>query len=447
MSNLDLNSVSVREAVSKAAKAAGVSGLRPDFAPESASWRELHDERKAAHKVLRQLTDNDAPEDVYKAVDQHCEWISDEINDRDAAGTKEPLKHDRRPIAPDGVDSGGMDGRRSDVEYGLTREQRFADHPEVRAQHEPEYAGLGLGRYLRAMVRGAKSDVEKRALSEGTDSAGGYTVPTILSSELIDLLRARNVATRAGARTIPITSDAHHFAKIATEPTPSWKAENAQQGDDDLTFERVAFNPQTLIVLVRASRELIEDSANIETELPRVLAAGMANELDRVVFLGSGSGSEPEGLDNITDVQTIDQGESALSDYTPFTQARRMLLDENVNSVGPWVMAPAIEETVANLTDTTNQPLQHPRVLDPFTILTTSKLPTDLGASSPGNSGYIYVGDWPMLAIGIRNEIRVEVLRERYADSYQFGFLAAMRADVAAIHPKAFLRIEDVAKS
>ncbi len=99
-------------------------------------------------------------------------------------------------------------------------------------------------------------------------------------------------------------------------------------------------------------------------------------------------------------------------------------------------------EGVANLTDSNGQPLQHPGVLDPFTTLTTSKLPTDLGAGN--DEGVIYGGDMRQLAIGMRNDVRIEVLRERYADYHQFGFAAFMRADIAAIHPKALLRITGV---
>jgi len=142
--------------------------------------------------------------------------------------------------------------------------------------------------------------------------------------------------------------------------------------DTDLTFERIAFTPQVLMVLIRVSRELLEDSVNINTALPNIIAASMAQELDRVVYLGSGSSNEPAGLDNIANVQSLDHGSAAIADFTPFTQARRMLLNENVERIGPWVMAPDLEEDVANLTDSNNQPLQHPGVLDPFETLTTS---------------------------------------------------------------------------
>jgi len=436
---LMIDSPSVASVMTRAAEAAGVTPLRADFDAQKAPWSELLEERKRGHKILRHIDLDNVSDAVFEAINDQLNWLSDEVDRRDENRTKDPLPafDPRRPMGPDGTD-----GESTDADFALRSNQRFAHHPEIRSSFEAEYTNLGLGNYLRSMVLGAKSDQEKRALSEGTDSAGGYTVPSVLSAELIDRLRARNTAIRAGAQTIPLTSDTHHIAKVATDPSPSWKAENAQQSDTDLTFERIAFTPQVLMVLIRVSRELLEDSVNINTALPNIIAASMAQELDRVVYLGSGSSNEPAGLDNIANVQSLDHGSAAIADFTPFTQARRMLLNENVERIGPWVMAPDLEEDVANLTDSNNQPLQHPGVLDPFETLTTSKLPTNLGAGS--DEGVIYGGDMNQVAIGLRNDVRVEVLRERYADYLQYGFVAYMRADVQAIHPKALIRITGV---
>ena len=135
-------------------------------------------------------------------------------------------------------------------------------------QDAETYRGLSAGRFLRAMVLGATNDLERRALAGGTDSAGGFTVPTVLSAELIDLMRAASVASRAGARTVPLTSDLNVVARLATDPTPAWRQENAAITEADPTFDAVTFTPQSLAVLVKVSRELLEDSINLETELP-----------------------------------------------------------------------------------------------------------------------------------------------------------------------------------
>ena len=54
------------------------------------------------------------------------------------------------------------------------------------------------------------------------------------------------------------------------------------------------------------------------------------------------------------------------------------------------------------------------------------------------NESSIFAGDWPRLMIGMRTEVRIEVLKERLADTLEYGFLAFLRADIAAEHEVAF---------
>ena len=74
------------------------------------------------------------------------------------------------------------------------------------------------------------------ALSEGTDSAGGYTVPTVLSAQLIDMLRADSVVMAAGAQSVPMARDNLSFAKVASDPVPAFRAEAAAIAESDPTF-------------------------------------------------------------------------------------------------------------------------------------------------------------------------------------------------------------------
>jgi HK97 family phage major capsid protein len=213
------------------------------------------------------------------------------------ANADNPMRIAKRPGVNVGevrTDSGEPESQEA---FSLAPEQRFTTWAEAR-DNGGEYRGLGLGQYLRAMVLGGKTDLERRALSEGTDGAGGYTVPDILSAQLIDRLRAQSVAIRAGAMTVPLTSDQNFYAKLLTDPTPAWRAEAGAVADSDPTFGRIALTPRSLAVQVKVSQELLEDSLNISTALPNVLAAAMALELDRVALLGTGTAPQPRGVAN-----------------------------------------------------------------------------------------------------------------------------------------------------
>jgi HK97 family phage major capsid protein len=195
-------------------------------------------------------------------------------------------------------------------------------------------------------------------------------------------------------------------------------------------------------VLVKVSRELLEDSLNIEQELPRIMAAAMAVEMDRAVLFGSGSGSEPQGLFNDSSIQEVAH-DAQLTNYSPLISARTKVKTANAMP-GAYIMHPRDEGTLADLKDNDNQPLRMPPALSDLPMLTTTSVPTDLGNSSPPDESVILHGDWQYCLIGMRSDVRIEVLRERYMDTHQFGFLAHMRMDTARVHSDAFCKITGI---
>lgn len=420
-------------------------------------WNTLHDFRKALLREARNVLDgigDDTPEDRAREAEAAHEGlmivvdeIDGEMDARNQLGSREPREHGgdiRRPIGEDRVANGQADD--AGISYALRPEQRFADWQSARGGERHD--GLSLGRYFRAMVVGARDDVERRALSEGSDSGGGYTVPDVLGSRLIDLMRAASVTIRAGARTVPLTSDVNHIAKVLTDPVPAWREEAGPVAESGPTFTRVTFTPRSLAVLVKASRELLADSLNMEQMLPRIIASAMAVELDRVALFGSGEEDspptpEPTGVANFAGIQTVAHS-AALTSYAPLIKARTKLLTANMPAVTAYVMHPEDEGTLAGLvTATEKQPLMVPPAIRDVPILTTTSATNPFDSSPPSDTS-ILAGWWPSLMIGIRQEIRIEVLRERYADNLQYGFVAHLRADVAAEHENAFVQITGV---
>jgi HK97 family phage major capsid protein len=66
-------------------------------------------------------------------------------------------------------------------------------------------------------------------------------------------------------------------------------------------------------------------------------------------------------------------------------------------------------------------------------------MPTDQeqGASGAVCSS-IVAGTFSEVLIGVRSELRIEVLRETYAGNLQFGFLCYGRFDIGVARPKRF---------
>ena len=84
----------------------------------------------------------------------------------------------------------------------------------------------------------------------------------------------------------------------------------------------------------------------------------------------------------------------------------------------------------------------HPK-LEEIPWLTTTSIPTDGGVGTDEST--IIAGDFTKLLVGIRSDIRVEVLKtSAYASNLQYTLLAHMRADVAVTHAAAFHTITGV---
>lgn len=307
-------------------------------------------------------------------------------------------------------------------------------------------ADFGFGEYVAAMVRGTDRGDIRNALSEGTDSAGGYSVPRFLMGEVIDRMRARTTVIQAGALTLPLETQVTTIARIANDPTAGWRAESAALAESDPTFEAVTFTARSLAVLVKISRELLDDSANIDQALTMAFAGAMAVELDRVSLVGSGTAPEPRGIFNQTNVNSVSMGTNGaqLASYGKVLDCLYELQLDNAAAPTAQIMHPRTWRTIQGFADTTGQPLQPPPALVGLPSLVTTSIPINQTQGTGTLCSTIIAGDFSQLLIGIRQELRIEVLRELFAANHQYAFVAHLRADIAVAHPESFCKLTGI---
>ncbi len=434
----------------------GIKSLN-EIKPHELPWSELNAKSKRAATTARNLLDKasrpGADEDEGQSLERShdalmslYDGLQSELDIRNDIGSKEPRDSADNPnITRNRPATEGVLGINSDVadpidSFALKPQQRFKTW--ATAKKADEYKGLSIGRYLRSMIVGAETDIERRALAEGTDSAGGFTTPTTLGAELIDMLRANSVLMQAGARTIPLTTNSHSIAKLLSDPVPAWRDENAAVAESDMTFGNVPFVPKSLAVKTYVSLELMQDSLNLETELPRILSVALAKELDRVGLLGTGTSPEPEGILNTTGIGTSALG-AALGNYSEFVTARTGILTANAGPVTAYIMHPRDEGTLTGLVDGNGQPLNAPKAVSDIPMLTTTAIPVDGGVGTDEST--IFAGNFNNLLIGMRSDIRVELLKvSKFADNLQYTLVTHMRADVAVQHAGSFHTVTGV---
>lgn len=322
--------------------------------------------------------------------------------------------------------------------------ETFRSWAEEHSRAPREFGALRLGDVLRAMVTGPRTLEEKRALSEGTDSAGGYTVPDILMADWIDRLRNALTVVQAGARTVPLTSDTTKIARLLTDPAAAWRAEAGPVAESDPVLEAVIFTPRSLDVFFKASRELLEDSLNAAEILETCLVRSFAVEVDRVCLAGTGTPPQPRGLRNITNVKEVSQGTNglALASYDPILDLLALLWGANVANVTTAIMAPRTLATISKFKEaTTNAPLARPAALAGWNFLMSSNVSITETQGTSSLASTLYLGDWSQMMLGFRTQMQVEVARELYRGNYQLAFYGHLRFDVQVTHPESFGRL------
>ncbi|WP_307677738.1 phage major capsid protein [Streptomyces sp. V4I2] len=338
-----------------------------------------------------------------------------------------------------GARSGGLKGAQT-----LAKGQRVTDWLKANGHSDPQTENLNFGRYMKGLVTGdwRGAEAERKAMSEGTLTAGGHVVPTPLASSLIDLVRNKMVVAQAGVTFVPMTTQTVKIPRLTGEGTPGWRNENALITDADLTFDAVTFTARSLARLVKLSRELFEDADPSAGDIiAHAFAAQLALELDRVALRGTGTAPEPRGVLNQSGITTTTHGANgaAIANYDFHLDAVGTVRNNNFEP-NAQIQAPRTETSLSKLKEaTTNAYLIPPAALAAIPRLNTKQVPTNLTVGTSTDCSEVYTGQWDMLGIGLRTGVELEFLTERYADNLQIGVLAHLRADVQVFHPEAFV--------
>lgn len=316
----------------------------------------------------------------------------------------------------------------------LGKGERMAERSEGR---------VGLGDLVRAKITGARNDAEARALAAGTDSAGGFTVPTTTATEFIDRLRAQSVVMQAGAMTVPMETGSLSIARLETDPSSGWRAENAAIVEGDPTFGRVLFQAKTLAGRVSISRELAQDSLNVGAMIENAFAQSMAIELDRAALYGTGTGNAPTGVWNTAGISTVSMGTNGavLTSYDQLLDTLLALKVANAADPTAMICAPRTEIALAKLKDTTNNPLTPPDMISRIPLLSTTSAPINETQGTETAASSIVFGDFRDLMIGVRQQLEIRVFDQPQASTGQLLVVAWMRADVQLAKPKSFARL------
>jgi HK97 family phage major capsid protein len=159
--------------------------------------------------------------------------------------------------------------------------------------------GQKVGRVSDKMRFFVPHEVQKRDLTVGTASAGGYLVATNNQS-FIEILRNSSVAIRMGVMEMPGLVGSITVPKQTAAATNYWLSTEATAiTESQQTFAQMALSPKTAGGYVEISRQLLlQSSPGAEQIVQNDLAQVVGLAVDLAVLNGSGASGQPTGIIN-----------------------------------------------------------------------------------------------------------------------------------------------------
>jgi len=152
------------------------------------------------------------------------------------------------------------------------------------------------------------NEVLRRDLTVGSASAAGDLVGTdFRPGSFIELLRNRSALNSLGITTLTGLSGNVAIPRQTGAATAYWVAESGSPTESQQSVDQVNMSPKTVGAYTDYSRRLmLQSSIDVEQMIRRDLATVLALEIDRVGLYGTGSSSQPQGIKNVTGINTVD---------------------------------------------------------------------------------------------------------------------------------------------
>jgi HK97 family phage major capsid protein len=127
-----------------------------------------------------------------------------------------------------------------------------------------------------------------KALREGSDPAGGYTVPEEFANKIYELMQAKSKMLPLMEQ-VNMNSDTWKAPTVGSGTTSYWVAELGTITASEMTFSQVTLIAKKIAAKVQLSTELDEDSIiDVMNLVSGQMATDLANSIDTEILVGAG---------------------------------------------------------------------------------------------------------------------------------------------------------------
>lgn len=330
-----------------------------------------------------------------------------------------------------------------DVPEIRTASRKVADKPasDFERRSTEEYRAA-FEKYLRNGEYTGPS--EMRALSEA--SGGTVIPPTEFDNQLVTKLQTMT-SVRNLCRKISLGSFAREVAYENATGTAYWTSEgNAPSAESGSTFAKITLTPKRLSCLLRVSNELVADAdarggnfgissilseqfARIfaQTEETALLSATSVSGAPASLLANASLATSAASQTSITAAQIISWVYSLPRQYRVHPSVAIITNDATLGAIrqlaasGLYFWENGYAKGGAGMAPEPDRLLGIP-------VVTSAAMPT-IPTSGTTSTKVAIIGAWDYCIMGTTGNYELKVLRERYADTNETGYLANMRMD------------------
>ena len=199
---------------------------------------------------------------------------------------------------------------------------------EMSQEAEKEFRASGItptgNLFIPSML--TKRGMERRDMTAGTTTQGGYTVPTTLG-DLIPFLDPRLAVLNAGATLLTGLTGNIDFPRNDAAATAVWEGENDPNAETSPTFDRIQMSPNRLGAYTDISKQLmVQSSIDVENFVRNRLNEAINRALDYALINGDGATQLITGVLNTSGIGSVACG----TDGGPLTWGKIVDLETEV---------------------------------------------------------------------------------------------------------------------
>jgi len=258
---------------------------------------------------------------------------------------------------------------------------------------------------IAAMITGHQA----KAMAAGDATAGGYLVPTQLSQDVIELLRAATVMRSAGTPTIQMPTGTFKMPKITSGTAGTYIGENTNITKSEPAVGQLTLTFKKLAVLVPLSNDLLRySSPSADAIVRNDVVRGLATREDQAFLRDDGSSGTPKGLRYWAPAANVIAANGTVSLANVTTDLGKLVLQlksANVPMSRPcWIGSPRTEHYLATVLNSNGQFVYRNEIIGgslwSWPFKTTTSIPETLTDGGGANESELYLVDLDDCVIG-----------------------------------------------